>query len=507
MPGLTAGLNIGLSGLTAAQSALDVVGHNIANVNTPGYSRELANLSSNGGLNSGNLTYGTGVNLSSIQGVRDSLLNLQITQATSLQYGAQTRYQGLQTVSSVFQDDGTSGISSQLNAFFTGLQKVAAQPEDSSLRTSLVGTAQNLVSTLQTKYQALRASQTSADQQVSALVPQINSLTKQIAALNKKLAGEANSMQDNDAIDQRQALADQLAQLVGVQTYVDSKNQMAINLDGGASPLVIGNSAYTLTAVQNTTPPATAPFFNSVEVSLNPSGPFTDVTKAITNGQLGAELSLRDDLIPGYEKQMDQLAAGLAYNMNTLNSAGFSLDGTQHNLDFFVGAGGNTNHLPTAVQVPPDVVGQVPANDYKGMVLALAVNAQIVADPSLIAAAATASAGDNTNVTKMVALQTQGSTVDLTGAGPAGATSGPFSTFITGLVTKVGTDAQTWNTTATNQENINTALTTQRSSVSGVDLDTEAANLIMFQRGYQASARFVSVISQLTDQLVNNLGK
>lgn len=138
MPGLTAGLNIGLSGLTAAQNSLDVIGHNIANVNTPGYSRQLAQLSTNTSVNWGNLTYGTGVNLATIQGVRDQLLNLQITQSASQQSGAQTRYQGLQTVSSVFQDDGTSGISSQLNAFFTALQKVAGQPEDISLRTNLV---------------------------------------------------------------------------------------------------------------------------------------------------------------------------------------------------------------------------------------------------------------------------------------------------------------------------------------------------------------------------------
>ncbi len=507
MPGLTAGLNIGLSGLTAAQNSLDVIGHNIANVNTPGYSRQLAQLSTNTSMNWGNLTYGTGVNLKSIQGVRDQLLNLQITQSASQQSGAETRYQGLQTVSSVFQDDGTSGISSQLNAFFTALQKVAGQPEDVSLRTNLVGSAQNLLTTMQTRYQALRDAQTSADSQVSALVPQVNTLAQQIADLNKKLAGEVNPQSDNDAIDQRQALADQLGQIVGIQTYVDNKGMMNINLEGGASPVVIGTSAYTMSTIQNTTPPATAPFFNSVVMSPNASGPFTDVTKAITSGQMGGQLDLRDNLIPNYEKQMDELAAGVAYNMNLLNSSGYSLDGTQHNLDFFVGGAGNTNHLPTSVQVPPDAVGQVPANDYKGMVLALKVNSLIVADPSLFAAAGVAgAAGDNTNAKAMVALQTSGSTVDATGAGPGAAASGPFTTFLTALITKVGTDTKNWNTTATNQENIGTALTKQRDSVSAVDLDTEAANLITYQRGYQASARFVSVISQLTDQLINSLG-
>lgn len=508
MPGLTAGLNIGLTGLNAAQNSLDVIGHNIANVNTPGYSRQIAQLATAGSSAFGGLVYGTGVNLQSIQGVRDQLLNLQILVSTAQQSGAETRYQGLQAISSVFTDDGTSGISSQLNAFFTSLQKVAAQPENSSLRTNLVGAAQNLVTTLQTKYQALRAAQSSADQQVATLVPSVNTLTSQIAALNKKLAGEANPDQDNTAIDQRQNLANQLSQIVGIQTYVDNKGQMNINLDGGVSPLVIGSTAYTMTSIQNNTPPATAPFYNSVEMSADGKAPFTDVTSSIVNGEMGAQLDLRDNLIPDYEKQMDQLAAGVAYNINTLNSAGYSMDGTLHNLDFFQNASGNTNHLPTAVQVPPDVGAQVPANDYKGMVLALSVNSAIVADPSLFAASGAAgAAGDNQNVTAMLALQTKTGTVDATGAGPGAGTTGPFSTFITGLVTRVGTDASQWKITSTNVENITSALTTQRNSISAVDLDTEAASLITFQRGYQASARFVSVISQLTDQLINNLGR
>ncbi|BDU73345.1 flagellar hook-associated protein FlgK [Mesoterricola silvestris] len=506
MPGLTAGLNIGLTGLAAAQNSLDVIGHNIANVNTPGYSRQVAQLGTAGSSMFGGLVYGTGVNLQAIQGIRDQLLNLQITVSTAQQSGAQTRYQGLQAISSVFTDDGTSGISSQLNAFFTSLQKVAAQPEDPSLRTNLVGAAQTLISTLQTKYQSLRDAQTTADQQVAALVPTVNTLTSQIAALNKKLAGEVNPDQDNTSIDQRQDLANQLAKIVGIQTYIDSKGQMNINLDGGTAPLVIGSTAYTMTSIQNNTPPATAPFYNSVEVSLNGTAPFTDVTASITNGEMGAQLDLRDNLIAGYEKQMDELAAGVAYNINSLNSTGYSLDGVQHGLDFFQNAAGNTAHLPTGIQVPPDVGAQVPANDYKGMVLALSVNAAIIANPSLFAASSTGAAGDNKNAQAMVALQTSGATVDSTGAGPAASTTGPFSSFVAGLVTKASTDAAQWKITSTNVENITTALTTQRDSVSAVDLDTEAANLITFQRGYQASARFVSVISQLTEQLINNLG-
>jgi len=524
MPGLSTGLNIGLSGLTAAQSALDVVGHNIANVNTPGYSREQAVLASSNSLNYGNLQYGVGVTLESISGTRSQLLNQQITTALSQQSAAQANYTGLQTVSTVFQDNGTTGIGSQLNAFFTGLQNVAAQPQDASQRSALVGTAQTLVATLQSKYQSLQDSQTTADQQVVALTGQVNTYTSQIAALNKKLASESDPASDNDAQDQRQALVEKLANLVGIQSYTDSKGQLNVSLEGGGTPLVSGSTAFTMSTVQNTSS-GTPPYFSDVKVNLD-STTSVNVTSTLANGTLGAQLNLRDNLIPGYLKQMDQMAAGLAYNVNSLQSSGYALNGAAPTgIDFFdsgttsggVFTSANTNHLPSNVTVPP---AGTAATDYKGTVMALQVNSQIVADPSLFAAAQSANAGDNSNVNAMVALQTEANTIDTTAAGyptinpatgvavnPALNSSGTFSDFATTLATQVESAASQWNTTATNTENIATALSTQRTSASGVDLDTEAANLITFQRGYQASAQFINVINTLTNQLLTTFGR
>ena len=499
MPSLNAGLNIGLSGLTSTQAALDVIGNNIANVNTPGYSRELPTIAASAGQSYAGVSYGTGVDLTSIQGVRDTLLNQQIVQSTSLQSGAQTMYQGLQSVSSVFSDSGTSGLQTSLNNFFTSIQQVAAQPEDTSLRTAMVGSAQNLVNNLQTDYQTLVGAQSAADQQVSALVPQVNTITNQIAVLNKKLSGEANSSSDNASLDQRQALANQLGTLVGVQTYTDANNQMNITM-GGGTPLLIGGSAYTLSTVSNTSNSG----YQDVYSSLN-GGPATNVTASITNGQLGAQLTLRDKNLASYETSLNQFAAGLAYNVNAQQAKGYPsttpASTTLSTQDFFLGTGasGNTNFLPT---------GSNAANNYAGTVMALSVNSAIVADPTLIAASGLSGAsGDNTNAAAMASLQTALNTVDTTGAGEGAATSTPFSGVLTNLFTKVGDDNQQWNATATNQENITTALETQATSVSAVDLDTEATNLITFQRGYQASASFVSTISTLMDNLINSLGK
>lgn len=208
MPGLTSSLNIGLTGLQSSQNALNVIGHNIANVNTPGYTREQAALSTMPSLQYGSLLYGTGSTVTSIQSIRNRFLGMQITQATSKQQGASDRHSGIEAVSSLFTDGTSSTLSTQLQALFQGFQDLSARPEDSSARTNVVQKAQTFVSTLQDTYTQITGQQQSADQNVSSLINQVNTYTQEIAQLNDRIAAEPTPGSDNDARDQRQALVD-----------------------------------------------------------------------------------------------------------------------------------------------------------------------------------------------------------------------------------------------------------------------------------------------------------
>jgi flagellar hook-associated protein 1 FlgK len=228
------------------------------------------------------------------------------------------------------------------------------------------------------------------------------------------------------------------------------------------------------------------------------TGAPVNVTSNIKNGELGGNLDLRDNILPGYQGQMDQLAAGISSQVNLAHRAGYALDGATTNQDFFQGVAANgANGLPATITA---------ATNYRGMVNTLSINALIKTNPSLIAAAGVAgSAGNNTNALALTALQSANSTVDTNSDGVGD--SGPYATFVGGLLNKVGTDAQGFKATSTNQQNLLTALDTQRESASGVDLDEEATKLITFQRGYQASAHFISIIDQLTAQLVTQFGQ
>ncbi|MDR3672235.1 MAG: flagellar hook-associated protein FlgK [Holophaga sp.] len=505
MGNLTSSLGIGLSGLVASQEAMSVIGHNIANVHTSGYSQQQAMLSTSSSTTYGGLIFGSGVTVTSIQALRDQFLNLQVTQSLSKQASAQTTYNGIQGVSSAFSDDGTTGLNTQISAFFSSLTTLAGNPTSAALNENVVGAAQTMIQELQTSYQTVNGQISTANSQVGSLVPQINTLTSQIAALNTQISQQINPAGDNDAIDQRQALTDQLASLVGIQVSTDTHNNYQITLDSGAATLVSGSTAYQMTTSSGGN--------GKLSVGVQAGTVSTDVTDKISGGALGADMNLRDNLLPAYQNQLDQIAGSLANQVNKLNMAGYGTDASGASVTgtpFFTGAGIDSSNPPDAnfgqVNLANNTLPASASNppNYKGIINSLEVNPLVVATPTLIASASAAGlAGDNSNALKMSNLQTGLNTVDTNGDGTGD--SGPFSTAVSGLVNQVSTDIQKYDTLATNQQNLTSALQTQQSSVSGVDLDSQAAELLQFQQAYQASAQFISTISQLTQTLMSTV--
>jgi flagellar hook-associated protein 1 FlgK len=486
---------------------MSVIGHNIANVNTPGFSQQQAVLTTNAAQNFGNIQFGTGVTVSSVQALRDQFLNLQVTQSLCNSSAAQTTYNGIQAVSSAFQDDGTTGLNTQISQFFSSIQTLAGNPTSAALSENVVGAAQSMLQEFQGASQTVTGQIDDANQQIGVLVPQINTLTTQIAALNTQISQQIDPSNDNDAIDQRQQLTDQLASLVGVQVSTDSNNNYQITLDTGSATLVSGSSAYQMTATPSSTQG------NSLQVAVQVGNTTTNVTDKINGGQLGADMTLRDTILPAYNTQLNQIAGSIINQVNQVNMAGYGTDASGNSVTgtpFFTGAGIDSSTPPDAnfgqVNLANNTLPASAANPpvYTGIINSTVVNPKIVATPTLIASAsAPNTAGDNTNALKLANLQTALSTVDTNDDGTGD--SGPFSTVVSGLVNDVGTQSQQYNTTSTNAQNLTAALQTQKTSVSGVDLDQEAAQLLQFQQAYQASAQFISTISQLTQGLMTTV--
>ncbi len=504
MPGLNASLYLGLSGLQAQQAALNVVGHNIANVNTPGYTRQRADLSAGQSQVEGQIYFGTGVTLSSVQGIRDRFLDLQIYRETAKQTGADERYSAVNAIASTLGDTGSTGIAAQIQAFFQGFQDLSTKPEDAALRTSLLGKAQAMVTGLQTKYQLLEDQRGNADQSIGALVAEVNTLTGQIARLNQRISTEVTPGADNDARDQRTSLTDKLAGLVGINVVENPNGEYQITLDSGTAVLVTGSSSLDLETKRGGD--------GYLQLVSDMNGAKVDVTSAIKDGTLGAKLDLRGNILVGFQAQLDQIAAGLAKAVNLTQRAGIAQNGLAGQ-DFFQNASklnvDSLTGLPTADGLPNSIStataslsGAGWTDRYKGMVNLLSVNAALVKDPSLIAAAGAGGAkGDNANALLIADFQNNSMAVEM------GGTFTGFTSAVAALVTDLGSQAQNYKAQSTAQQNLVSALQAQRDSVSGVNLDEEASSMMTLQRGYQASARFISVINQLTDQLVNQFGK
>jgi len=275
---------------------------------------------------------------------------------------------------------------------------------------------------------------------------------------------------------------------VGISVFEGSQGEYQISLDSGAAVLVSGQASFQLKASAD---PALDNNYYRVDSLMG--GVTVNVTDAIKDGQLGAKLDLRDHILVDFQQQLDTLAAGLSSQVNLQHRQGFDLNGAAGQDFFLSGVANGANGIPAAMTA---------ANSYKGMVNALTVNAAVAADPKTIAAGGVAVVGDNSNAKKLANLQLTGGTNAL------GVVLGTtYDSAVGALVNKVGTTSQTWEAQSTSQQNLVSALQAQRDRQSGVDLDEEAANMMILQRGYQASARFLSVINQLTDQLVNQFGQ
>lgn len=446
MSSLNASLASALSGLIAEQGALAATTNNVANVNTPGYSREQPVLAASDPVVDDPLTFGTGVTLQSIESIRDPILESQIQQQTQSQGQFSALASALQQTQVNFTTS-TTDIGTQISNFFSSINQLSTNPSDLSLRQGVLTAAGNLATSFNTTANNLTQQQSSLDLSVVQQVGQINQLTQQIAALNQQVS----NLQDvgesaGTFIDQRTQAIDQLSALVDV-SVIPSDNTLTLTTANGA-PLVTGQQSFQLQ-----TQATTAGLHDVYSQG-------TDITSEITSGQLGGTLQARDQEIPAIQTQLDTLASGLANAVNTVQLGGFDLNGN---------AGTNLFN-------PPPAGGT-------GAAASLSV---AITNPSLIAASSDGTAGSNGNAEAMYALSNQ---AVIGGQSP--------SDYYSGIVFNVGNDTSNASAEQTASSQVLQQLNDQRASISGVSLDEEAANMVQYQDAYSASAQVITTINDM----------
>ncbi len=453
MSGLNTSLLIGLQALEANQGALNATSNNIANVNTAGYTREVAQFSENQQNESGNSVTGGGVSLDSIQSIRDELLNLQIQQQTSLQSSADAQSSSLQQIQTSFTSTG-GDIASALTMFSSSLAQLSASPTSTAAQQSVISSGQDLAGAFNSTANALTGAQSQANTQVTQTVAQINTLTQQIAQLNGQLAQVPANENGGTIQDQRDQLVQQLAGLTSISITQSNDGETITTANG--SPLVIGGQSYNL---------QTATGSNGLQKVIDSNG--ADITNSIQGGTLGGVLQVRDQIVPGLLSQLNTLASQFAASFNAAQAKGFDSNGVKGAAFFSV----------------PSNAGNA------GAAAGIAVS---LTDPSQIAISSDGSAGSNGNIANLSAALTQNL--------PSGQT--PAAAYAS-LVFQVGNAASNASTQSTAIGQNLTQLTNQQGSVSAVNVDEETTNLLRYQTAYEAATRIVSTIQVLNNAILN----
>jgi flagellar hook-associated protein 1 FlgK len=452
MSSLNASLATALSGLISEQGAMATTTNNVANANTPGYSRQVPVLVSSDPTVVDPLTFGSGVTLESIESIRDPILESQIQQETQTNGQLNSLVSALQQTQVNFTSS-TGDIGTAITNFFDSVNQLSTNPSDLSLRQDVLTAAGNLATAFNTTSNNLTAQTANIDQNVVQSVGQINTLTQQIAQLNGQISNLQNVGESAGSfIDQRTQAIDQLSNLVDV-SVIPSDNTLTLTT-GNGTPLVIGQTAFQL---------QTQPILSGLH-DVYAQG--TDITSSIVSGELGGQLQARDQQIPAIQTQLNTLAAGLANAVNTVQAGGFDLNGVQ-----------GTNLFN-----PPPVSGV-------GAAASLSV---AITDPSLIAASSDGTPGSNGNAEALYALN---SGAVVSGESP--------TDYYSGIVFNVGNATSNATAEQTASNLVLQQLNDQNSAVSGVSLDEEAANLVQYQQAYSASAQVITAINDMMYAVVN----
>jgi len=452
MSSLFGTLSIASGALAAEQGAMDATTNNVSNANTPGYSRLRPVLIESDPVVVGSVTYGQGVTLQNLESLRDPILQLRIQEETQQQGQLNTLVSALQQAQVQFTTS-SSDIGSQISNFFSSLNQLSTDPTNLSLRQGVLTAAGNLATVFNHTSDNLTQQQSSIDLNVSQAVQQVNTLTGQIATVNTQISQLQGVGQDASAfIDQRDVLIGQLSGLIDVSS-IKSDNGLTLTTSNGTA-LVVGGQSFALSTQTN------ASGFQDVYAQG------VDITSKLTSGQLAGSIQVRDQTIPGLISSLDTLAAGLANALNTANKTGFDLNGNP---------GGN-------IFVPPPASGQ-------GAAANLAVQ---ITDPALIAASSDGTAGSNGNVAVLSAVQNQ----------PVAGGQTPIE-YYSNLVFGIGNAVSTNSAELSSSQLILNQLNDQRGSISGVNLNEEASNMVQYQNAYDAAAHVVTTINDMLYTVIN----
>jgi flagellar hook-associated protein 1 FlgK len=456
-------INNALSGALAAQAALNATSQNIANVATVGYTRQGALLVTANATQSGTVSAGNGVTVSQLLRFSDSYTSQQMWSSNST-LGQYTVSQPYLTQMEQVMGDDTSNIGSGLDDFFSALNAVSVDPTSSPLRQQVLTSAQSLAQRFDNLNGVLSTQVTSIHQQRSDTVDQINETANDIATLNQQITqAQATNVNASGLMDARDQKIDALAGLVGIQVVNQPNGSRDVSLAGG-QPLVVGSVASKMSAQGN------ADGSQTLKVA------FVNQTFTLSDGSLGGQLGglgdYEQNVLQPLQQSISDMASQIASKVNTQLAAGYGVNGTAGGPLFDFDPTGSTGMLKLDTS-------------------ATAANLGFSGDPSL--------PGNSDNLLTLIGLKNQQIPVGSLGLVLMGDANSQ-------LVGQLGTNSQQNQASMATAQTVRDQSTENWKSVSGVNSDEEAVNLVQYQQMYQANMKVMTVADTLFDATLAMMG-
>ncbi|MGQ9487995.1 MAG: flagellar hook-associated protein FlgK [Armatimonadota bacterium] len=441
MPWTFFGVELASRALQAMQTAMNTTGHNLANVNTPGYSRQRVNLATTEpqvieGVRA--LFMGSGVRVESIQRIRDMFLDARVASTNSEYQRLDTLYNRLTQVEDLFSEPTDAGLSRQIIAFFNAFQELSTNPENVGVRANVYHQVEGMVRTFRQIASRLDEMLMEMEQRIQATASEIDAIAKSIADLNVKIRyNKALGSMPNDLLDKRTSLIEKLSEYIGVRATEMSDGTVRVSL--GEFVLVEEERSHNLPEGIDYAQKAFVDATNRAQVS---GGSVRGLMDAV-------------EYVRMYRTRLDNLAGALVNAVNAIHQTGYGLDGSTGNR-LLEGTDALTIRVSTDVE-----------------------------DINRIAAATTSAPGDGSKALDLARLRQ----IPLVGLD-----NKTIPDYYSALVAELGEHTRSASTGQENQKVILQNLQAEREAVSGVNMDEEMANLLRYQRSYQAAAHLVSVM-------------
>lgn len=449
---------IGRRALAANQFGLNVTGHNIANVNTPGFARQSVRLSAVPPNEPLGLQIGGGVAIEGVRSFRDRFIESRLQTETAIAGRLAARRDALAPVEAALGTDG-GGIQPALEKFFGAFRDLEAHPNSLPLRAVATERGETLGAAFRSTRQRLEETNRAADGDLRATVNEVNELSRQVAAFNARISEAEHAGADASELhDARGVAVTRLVELSGARAVENVDGSLTLTLNDGRA-LVLGDKAEALVAV-DTPPTGLATITLAGQPAALVEGSLRGLLDAIS--QTGAQID-----------SLDALALSIAERVNALHTSGTDLDGNA-----------GVNFFDTTPAGQP-----INAKNFS-------VNPVVKNDPRLVVASPQPAGSPTATIAGAIAglLTDPDSQV--------GARTGSFTSIFSSILAETGEQIRSTQDSLATQNAILSQITAQRDAVSGVSLDEEAINLLQYQRAYEAAARFLRVADELTQTIL-----